>query len=343
MVPSKNLDETVSRIIKNSNKGILAADESVGTIGKRFAKNSIESTYESRRLYRELLFTTPSIEQYISGIILSDETIHQSTSDGTPFVKLLEEKNIVAGIKVDKGTVPIPFFSSESITEGLDGLRDRLNEYKKIGAKFAKWRAVIKIGKETPSEYCINTNAHILSRYASLCQDLGIVPIVEPEVLMDGNHSIEECKNTSQKTLEAVFHFLHKAHAFLEFMILKPNMILPGKEFSQKASSENIALSTIDTLLNTVPAAVPLIAFLSGGQTPIEASQNLKAICSIENKKKPWMITFSFSRALQEHPLSLWGGNESNKEKAQQIFLHRLKCNKAALEGRYDDSIESEV
>ncbi len=343
MIPVKDLDETVARIIKNSNKGILAADESVGTIGKRFAKNSIESTYESRRLYRELLFSTPSIEKYISAIILSDETIHQSASDGTPFVKLLEEKNIVPGIKVDKGTIPLAFFSGESVTEGLDGLRDRLNEYKKIGAKFAKWRVVIKIGKETPSEYCIATNAQILSRYASICQEHGIVPIVEPEVLMDGNHSLEQCKNASVKTLETVFHFLHKAHTFLEFIILKPNMVLPGKEFSQKASSENIALSTVETLLYTVPAAVPLVAFLSGGQTPVEASQNLNAICTIENKKKPWMITFSFSRALQEHPLSTWGGNEGNKEKAQQIFLHRLKCNNAALERRYNESIESEV
>lgn len=341
-IPIQKLEETIDFFLKNRSKGILAADESIGTIGKRFAKNSIESTFENRREYRELLFTTPGIEQYISGVIFSDETIHQVTTDGVPFVELLEKKNIAAGIKVDRGTIPVPSFPGETITEGLDSLRDRLSEYKKRGARFAKWRAVLKIGKEIPSDYVLSSNAQIMSRYASICQENGLVPIVEPEVLMDGNHTIEQCEQVTRNTLETVFYYLHRAHADFEMIFLKPNMALPGKDSSQNVSSQTVAEHTLSTLRHTVPPAIPVIAFLSGGQSSVETTKNLNAICMEKKKNDPWFLTFSFSRALQEEPLALWSGKNENKEKAQQIFLHRAKCNSSALEGHYSEKIESQ-
>lgn len=340
--PFQNLKDTMAHFTSNSHKGILAADESIGTIGKRFAKNSIESTFESRRLYRELLITTPTIEQFISGVILSDETIHQSTTEGNPFTEILEKKNIISGIKVDKGTLPLPAFPGENVTEGLDNLHDRLIQYRKLGARFAKWRAVIKIGKEIPSTYCLHVNAQVIARYASMCQQLDIVPIVEPEILMDGNHTIEQCEEITVATLETMFHCLYQANVSFEYLILKPNMILPGTDSTQKVSAQIVANKTISALSISVPSAVPMIAFLSGGQSAEEAAGNLNAICSLNTRCKPWFLTFSFSRALQEQPLSLWGGKGENKEKAQELFLHRVKCCSAALQGLYNGAIESE-
>jgi fructose-bisphosphate aldolase, class I len=341
--PFQNLKDTIAHFTSNGQKGILAADESIGTIGKRFAKNSIESTFESRRLYRELLITTPLVEQFISGVILSDETIHQSTSEGTPFAEILEKKNIIAGIKVDKGTVPLSFFPGENVTEGLDNLHDRLTQYKRLGARFAKWRAIIKIGKEIPSMHCLHTNAQVIARYASICQELDIVPIVEPEILMDGNHSIEQCEKMTIATLETVFHSLFQAGVSFEYLILKPNMVLPGTDSTQKVSAQIIANKTLSALSTTVPSAVPMIAFLSGGQSAKDAAKNLNSICSLATRFKPWFLTFSFSRALQEQPLSLWGGKGEKKEKAQELFLHRVKCSSAAVQSLYNESMESEL
>jgi fructose-bisphosphate aldolase class I len=275
-------------------------------------------------------------------VILSDETIHQSTSDGRPFPETLEKKNIVTGIKVDKGTVPLPSFPGENITEGIDSLHDRLNQYKRLGARFAKWRAVIKIGKEIPSMHCLHANAEVIARYASMCQELDIVPIVEPEILMDGNHTIEQCEEVTIATLETVFHSLFKAKVSFEYLILKPNMVLPGTDSTQKVSAQIIANKTISALSITVPSAVPMIAFLSGGQSSEDATKNLNAICSLDTRRKPWFLTFSFSRALQEQPLSLWGGKNEKKEKAQELFQHRIKCSSAAVQGLYNETVESE-
>ena len=292
-IPFQNLTDTINHFTGNSKKGILAADESIGTIGKRFAKNSIESTFESRRSYRELLITTPSIEQFISGVILSDETIHQSTSEGKPFPEILEKKNIITGIKVDKGTVPLPFFAGENVTEGLDNLHDRLSQYKRLGARFAKWRAVIKIGKEVPSMHTLRANAQVIARYASTCQELEIVPIVEPEILMDGSHTIEQCEEVTVATLEMVFHTLFQAEVSFEHLILKPNMILPGTDSVQKVSAQAVADKTLKALSIAVPSAVPVIAFLSGGQSATTATEHLNAICSVNTRSKPWFLTIT--------------------------------------------------
>lgn len=325
-----NPQQTIEKLLSDS-KGILAADESFGTIGKRFAKIRTESTPLSRQQYREMLFSTPGIENYISGVILFDETIHQTNSAGIPFAKFLSERNIVPGIKVDKGTNLLPNYTGEKITSGLDGLEERLKEYSEMGVKFAKWRAVFSIGPSQPSNLCIEANAEVLARYAALCQQADIVPIVEPEVLMDGDHSISRCEEVTTMVLQTVFYRLFKHKVTLETVILKPNMVLPGKNASVKAEAGEVAQSTIRALRRSVPAAVPGIAFLSGGQSPVQATKNLAAIN--DTGLQPWKLTFSFSRALQDLALEVWEGKKENVAAAQKIFLYRAQCNSAARRG----------
>jgi len=336
----QELLSTIEKLLSDS-RGILAADESFGTIGKRFAKVNVESTPESRREYRELLFTTPGVEQYISGVILFDETIRQRTSDGKSMTEYLGNKGMVPGIKVDKGTTTLSQYPSEKITEGLDGLQKRCTEYKDLGAKFAKWRAVFTIGPTSPSRFSIDANALFLSRYAAICQDTGLVPIVEPEVLMDGQHDISLCEDITTAVLQSVFYHLFRHKVSLEGIVLKPNMILNGKENMQKVSAEEVAQRTIRTLRRTVPAAVPAIAFLSGGQTPLDATRHLQAIN--QSGPQPWVLTFSFSRALQELPLNEWRGMRANIVPAQRLFLHRSRCNSAARSGKYNEELESQL
>lgn len=302
-------------------KGILAADESSKTIQKRFDKIGVTSTPETNLAYRKMLFTAPGIEQYISGVILYDETIRQEI-DGKSVPEYLESKGILSGIKVDKGAWKLPNFEGEKITEGLDNLRDRLTEYKKLGARFAKWRAVITIGEGIPTDACILANAHALALYAALCQEQDIVPIVEPEVLMDGGHDLERCKEVTAQTLKTVFEQLKLYKVDLEGILLKPNMVISGKEASVQASAQEIAQATIDTFKETVPPEVPGIVFLSGGQTPDQATENLAAINSIGG---PWQLSYSYGRALQDEALMTWAGKEENIEKAQQEFLERAK------------------
>lgn len=333
------LQSTIEKILSGP-RGLLAADESFGTIGKRFAKNSIESTPETRRTYRELLFSTPGIENYISGVILFDETIHQKTSTGVAFPEYLKKKGIIPGIKVDKGTIELSNYTGDKITEGLDGLLNRCIEYKEKGALFTKWRALFHIGPSIPSSFAIEANAFVLSRFASICQSCGLVPIVEPEVSIEGTHDIGMCEEVTETVLKSVFNFLHFHKVYLEGIILKPNMILGGKDSPKKASSEEVAERTLRALRRSVPAAVPAIAFLSGGQSPLEATQHLAAINKTKNQ--PWVLTFSFSRALQDLPLQVWKGNQSNLIVAQQLFLHRAQCNSAAREGTWSALMESE-
>ncbi len=302
-------------------KGILAADESAKTIQKRFDKIGMQSTPETNLAYRKMLFTAPGIEEFISGVILFDETIRQSI-DGLSVPKYLESKGIIPGIKVDKGAWKLANFPEEKITEGLDGLRDRLVEYKEVGARFAKWRAVITIGEGIPSETCIQANAEALARYGALCQEQGIVPIIEPEVLMDGGHDLQRCQEVTTKTLAEVFNRLKAYKVVLEGMILKPNMVISGKESAVKASAEEIAKATVETFLETVPKEVPGIVFLSGGQTPDEATENLAAINSIGG---PWQLSYSYGRALQDEALKVWAGKEENVPSAQKAFLQRCK------------------
>src|SRR6202167_6016913 len=296
----------VARAMVVKNKGILAADESTGTIKKRFDGIKLESTEEHRRSYREMLFTAPGASSWISGVILYDETIRQKTRDGVPFPAYLEKNGIIPGIKVDTGAKPLAQFAGETITEGLDGLRERLAEYRKLGARFAKWRAVIDIGADIPTDFAIAANAQALARYAALCQEQGIVPIVEPEVLMDGDHSIERCESVTSHTLQQVFDALFAHRIMLEGMILKPNMVISGKKASNRANPEQVAEATVRCLKRHVPPAVAGIAFLSGGQSPTEATQHL----SLMNKLAPlpWPLTFSYGRALQDTALSAWGG-----------------------------------
>lgn len=303
-------------------KGILAADESSKTIQKRFDKIGLQSNPETNLVYRKMLFTTPGIEQFISGVILFDETIRQSI-DGQSIPKLLESKGIIPGIKVDKGTVDLANFPGEKITEGLDGLKARLEEYKEMGAKFAKWRAVITIGEGIPTDTCIQSNAERLTKYAALCQEQDIVPIVEPEVLMDGSHNLEKCREVTSKTLKAVFDKLKAYQVNLEGIILKPNIVISGKDNPVQASSKEIAEVTVQTFLEVVPKEVPGIVFLSGGQTPDQATENLYEINLIPGS--PWQLSFSYGRALQGEALELWGGKEENIEAAQKTFLERCK------------------
>ncbi len=336
---SKQELEAVAQAMVAKGKGILAADESMGTIKRRFDSIKIESSDNNRRAYREMLFTTKGVEEAISGVILFDETIRTSASDGTPFAQLLSKKGIMPGIKVDKGPVDIPGFPGEVVTEGLDGLRGRLKEYKELGAKFAKWRAVITIGDSIPTYTCLEANAHALARYAALCQEGGIVPIVEPEVLLDGNHTVERSEEVTEQTLKVTFTalFLHRVH--LEGMILKPSMVVSGKDNSRQAGVEEVAERTLRCLKRTVPSAVPGIAFLSGGQSAVSATEHLNAM----NKMGPlpWQVSFSYARALQDPALKAWKGEAANVAEAQKIFYHRAKMNSAARSGSYTKQMEA--
>jgi fructose-bisphosphate aldolase class I len=336
---SKQELEAVAQAMVAKGKGILAADESMGTIKRRFDSIKIESNDNNRRAYREMLFTTKGVEEAISGVILFDETIRTSASDGTPFAQLLSKKGIMPGIKVDKGPVDIPGFPGEVVTEGLDGLRGRLKEYKELGAKFAKWRAVITIGDGIPTYTCLEANAHALARYAALCQEGGIVPIVEPEVLLDGNHTVERSQEVTEETLKVTFTalFLHRVH--LEGMILKPSMVVSGKDNSRQAGVEEVAERTLRCLKRTVPSAVPGIAFLSGGQSAVSATEHLNAM----NKMGPlpWQVSFSYARALQDPALKAWKGEAANVSEAQKIFYHRAKMNSAARSGSYTTQMEA--
>jgi fructose-bisphosphate aldolase class I len=333
--------EKVAEAIVADGKGILAADESDGTIKKRFDSIGVESSEETRRAYRELLFTTDGAEEFIGGVILFDETIRQKAADGTPFPRLLESKGIVPGIKVDTGAKPLALAEGETLTEGLDGLRERLAEYRELGARFAKWRAVITIGEEIPSEYCIWTNAHALARYAALCQEGGLVPIVEPEVLMDGDHTIERSFHVTSQTLHAVFTELRDQRVHPEGILLKPNMVLPGYESAEQVSDDEIAQQTIRCFRRHVPAAVPGIVFLSGGQSEEEATRRLNAINALG--PHPWKVSFSYGRALQAAALKAWGGHEENIEAAQRAYYHRAKMNSAAQTGTYAPELEKEA
>ena len=334
---TSELSATAQAIVAK-HKGILAADESTSTIGKRFKSIQIDSTEENRRLYRELLFTTPGASEYISGVILYDETIHQKTKDGVPFPEYLTKQGMIPGIKVDTGAKPLAGFPGETITEGLDGLRERLAAYYKLGARFAKWRAVIDIGAGIPSGYAIDANAEALARYAALCQEASIVPIVEPEVLMDGAHTIERCEEVTNVVLGRVFEHLFAARIYLEGMILKPNMVIAGKKSPQQASPEQVAEATLRTLKRQVPAAVPGIAFLSGGQSPTEATLHLSLMTAAP---LPWALTFSYGRALQENALDAWGGKAAGFAPGQQALSVRAKLNGLAAAGTYKTSMES--
>ena len=323
------------------NKGILAADESSSTIKKRFDSIKLESTEEHRRSYREMLFTAPGAADYISGVILYDETIRQKAKDGTPFPELLTKKGIIPGIKVDTGAKPLAGFKGETITEGLDGLRERLVEYYKLGARFAKWRAVIDIADGIPTPFAIEANAHALARYAALCQENNIVPIVEPEVLMDGGHSIERCEEVTSAVLQTVFNQLFEHRVLLEGMVLKPNMVISGKKAANRANAEQVAAATVRTLKRHVPPAVAGIAFLSGGQSSAEATLHL----SLMNKSGPlpWSLTFSYGRALQDDALKTWGGSAANFAAGQKEMAKRAKLNSLATTGSYQSSMESQA
>ena len=344
MTVAKNVEQLnkIARDLVAPEKGILAADESTSTIKRRLDAISVENTEENRRDYRELLFRTEESEKYISGVILYDETIRQNAADGTPLVKLLTDRGIMPGIKVDKSAHPLPGSPQEKMTDGLDGLRDRLNEYVKLGAKFTKWRAVITIGDDIPSDACINVNAHALARYAALSQEAGLVPIVEPEVLMDGDHSIDRCFEVTEKTLRETFYQLSQQGVSLEGMLLKPNMVISGKDGSNRAAPEEVAEKTIQCFLRTVPAAVPGIVFLSGGQSDEEATVNLNAINVLAQKlNAPWELSYSYGRGLQAAPQKAWGGKKENVVAGQQAYLHRAKVTSAARQGKYSPAMDS--
>jgi fructose-bisphosphate aldolase class I len=322
-------------------RGILAADESLGTIQKRFNRINVQSTEEARRSYREMLFTTPNLEEHISGVILFDETIRHATTEGTPFTEVLSQRGIIPGIKVDKGAKALVGFPGEKITEGLDGLRDRLNEYRELGARFAKWRAVITIGEGIPTGTCIAANAYALAQYAALCQEAGLVPIVEPEVLLDGDHDISRCAEVSESTWSSLFTALHRHRVMLEGLLLKTNMVLPGKDCPTQASVEEIAKMTVSSLSNTVPPSMPGVVFLSGGMSYLEATERLNAMNIMGDH--PWQLSFSYGRALQETALDAWKGDSANVPAGQAALYHRAKCNGAARDGRYTKEMEAEA
>lgn len=332
---------TTAKALVAPGKGILAADESDGTIKKRFDSVGVESTEEHRRSYREMLFTTAGADDYISGVIMFDETIRQSTSDGTPFPELLASKGIIPGIKVDKGAKPLALTERETITEGLDGLRARLEEYRGLGARFAKWRATYSITDRLPSEYCIWTNAHALARYAALCQEAGLVPIVEPEVLQDGTHTIERSHHVTALVLDAVYRELFDQRVDVFGTLLKPNMVLSGYDASNRAGRDEVAEWTLKCLYKHVPAAVPGIAFLSGGQSDEDATANLNAMNA--RGPHPWELSFSYGRALQAPALKAWSGKPENVEAAQHAYHHRAKMNSAARSGDYVPEMEREA
>jgi fructose-bisphosphate aldolase class I len=324
-------------------KGLLAMDESNPTCNKRFEKVGIPQTEEARRSYREMILTTPGLGEFISGVILYDETIRQSGEDGTPFVNLITNAGIIPGIKVDTGAKDMPGHPGEKITEGLDGLRDRLAEYSRMGARFAKWRAVITIADGIPSQGCIEANAHALARYAALCQEAGLVPVVEPEVLMNGEHPLKRCFEVTAEVLRTVFNQLYTQRVALEGMILKPNMVLPGKDCPKQESVEEVADATVTCLLRAVPAAVPGIAFLSGGQPYELASARLNAMNLRFRTRMPWALTFSFSRAIEQPALEIWKGQQANAAAAQQTLYHRAKCDSAARLGQYGPEMENNM
>ncbi|MDH3289530.1 MAG: fructose-bisphosphate aldolase class I [Gemmatimonadota bacterium] len=330
---------TTAQAIVAKGKGILAADESFGTIEKRFKKIGVSSTEENRRAYRELLFTTKGIGEFISGVILFDETLRQASADRTPFPKVLQKAGSIPGIKVDIGAKPLAGFPGEKITEGLDGLRERLAEYFKLGARFTKWRAVITIGNGIPTRFCIDANAHALAQYAALSQEAGLVPIVEPEVLMDGDHSIERCAEVTETTLKSLYFHLHAHRVVLEGTLLKPNMVIAGKSCPTQAKVGQVAQATVDVLRRCVPAAVPGIVFLSGGQSETEATVHLNAMNRISGL--PWELSFSYGRALQASALDAWGGKASQLGAAQKAYYHRAKLNGAARHGKYTPAMES--
>jgi fructose-bisphosphate aldolase class I len=323
-------------------KGLLAMDESNPTCNKRFAKWGIPQTEETRRAYRELIVATPGLAESISRAILYDETIRQKTEDGASFVKALTDAGIIPGIKVDTGAKDLAGHPGERITEGLDGLRERLTEYIQMGARFAKWRAVIAVGDGIPSRGCIEANANALARYASLCQEVGLVPVVEPEVLMDGDHTLERCCEVTEEVLRTVFSQLYSQRVKLEGLILKPNMALPGLTCPKQEAVDEVADATVKCLLRAVPAAVPGIMFLSGGQSPELASARLNAMNVRFKSRLPWALAFSFARAIQQSALEIWHGKQANVSAAQQALDHRAKCNRAARRGEYNDAMESD-
>jgi len=333
----EELSATMEQML-HEDKGILAADESTSTIGKRFATINIENNEQNRRDYRLLLATTPDLEQYINGVILFEETFYQKNDQGTPIAELFAKKGIVPGIKVDKGLVALPGTANEKVTQGLDGLTERLMEFKKLGAKFAKWRNVYSISEFTPSLTAIKTGTENLARYASACQAVGIVPIVEPEVLMDGNHTVEHCAEVCEMVLHELFHALFIHQVELEHIILKPSMVTCGKEAATFSEPDEVADYTISVFRNNVPAAVPSINFLSGGQSPQQATANLNAINMIGHQ--PWLLSFSYGRALQEDCLAAWAGKKENVSKAQDALLKRARLNSAACVGEYQSSME---
>ncbi len=336
---SQDLIDTASKIVADD-KGLLAIDESIPTCNKRFAKQGIPQTEAARRAYRELIITTPRLGESISGLILYDETIRQQKTDGTPFIKAIVDAGIIPGIKVDTGAKEMALHPGEKITEGLDGLRERLKEYSRMGARFAKWRAVIAVGESIPSRGCLEANAQALARYAALCQEAGIVPVVEPEVLMQGDHTIERCRELTEDALHTVFAHLYTQRVMLEGMILKPNMVLPGLTCPQQEGVDAAADITVTCLLRSVPAAVPGIAFLSGGQSGELASARLNAMNVRFKSHLPWGVAFSFGRAIQQPALEIWNGQEANVAAAQQALYHRARCNRAARRGEYVAAME---
>jgi fructose-bisphosphate aldolase class I len=339
-----NIDELkpIANAIVARQKGVLAADESSPTIKKRFDSIQVESTEENRRRYREILFTTEDIERYVGGVILFDETLRQRTHNGVPFPKLLADRGIIPGIKVDQGAKALALHPGDKVTEGLDGLRDRLAEYRQLGARFAKWRAVIEIDeRELPSAFGIRANAHALARYAALCQDAGLVPIVEPEVLMDGAHGIERCEVVTAQVLETVFAELDAHRVLFEGMLLKPNMVIAGKKCSRQASVQEVAETTLRCLRRYVPAAVPGIVFLSGGQSAEDATDHLNAMNAMG--PQPWQVSFSYGRALQAPVLAAWQGQERNVAVAQLALLRRCRLNGLAREGKYERAMEDDA
>ncbi len=335
----QRLEETAQALFARD-KGLLAMDESNGTCNKRFEKLGIPQTVEARRAYRELIVTTPGLSESIGGAILYDETIRQQKSDGIPFIKVLIEAGIIPGIKVDTGAKDLAAHPGERVTEGLDGLRDRLHEYFQMGARFAKWRAVIAIGDGLPSWGCVEANAHALARYAAMCQEAGLVPVVEPEVIMDGGHTLQQCREVTDEVLRTVFSELFAQRVALEGMILKSNMVLPGTACPSQPTLDEVADATVNCFFRAVPAAVPAIAFLSGGQSAESASARLNAMNVRFKSRLPWALAFSFARAIQQPALEIWKGHEANVLAAQQALVHRARCNQAARRGEYSAEME---
>ena len=331
----------IARTLVAGDKGLLAMDESNPTCNKRFVELGIAQTVDARRAWRELILTAPGLGESISGVILYDETLRQQHKNGTPFPKVIVDAGIIPGIKVDAGAKDMAGYPGEKITEGLDGLRERLKEYFQLGARFAKWRAVIAVGDGIPSQACIEANAHALARYAALCQEAGLVPIVEPEVLMDGDHTLERCRVVTGEVLHTVFKQLHAQGVLLEGMILKPNMVVPGLTSPRQETVQAVAEATVSCLLRAVPAAVPGVAFLSGGQPAELASARLNAMKVQFKSRLPWELTFSFARAIQQPALEIWRGRESHLPAAQQALIHRARCNRAARRGKYSAAMEA--